>query len=181
MSKRTRKEEGSGREVVARGGLKLYHHTASCCCSTGSLQEEGPPPSSTSLVSMTRRRRRRLQSAGGTASEAGGSPQLPSAGDGTLMDGEEAEKAPSHLGEAGSSRERSQHEEGGKGEAGEVVRGTRGVGGAGLSAALGGPTGGWLSSASLAWEARRRNLLRETRSLRRSWRRCRFEELGQIC
>lgn len=96
---------------MVRGALKLYCHTGLCCWSAGSvLEEEGLPPFSASFVSMTMTTRKRSLAVEVAASEAGGSPQRPLGGDGTLTGGEEEGKAQSHLGEAGSSQVMSRGE-----------------------------------------------------------------------
>lgn len=91
-------------------------------------------------------------------------------------------KVQSHLGAVESSQEKSQHEEVGREEVEEEGKGSQRVVGAYLSAALGVPMEGLLSSASLAWEVQQevqRNLLMKTQLLMRSWMMCQFERLDQ--
>lgn len=126
---------GSETEEVARGASMLYCRTGSCCWFAGSVSEEELPPFSMSLVSMTMTKRRRLPTVEEAASEAGGSPQRPLGGDGTLMGGEGEGKAQSHWGEAGSSLARTPGEEAGRGEVEEVGMGTQRADGAGPFAA----------------------------------------------
>lgn len=83
---------GSGIEEVETGALKLYCHTGLWYWSADLVLEgELLPPFSVSLVSMTMTTRRMLLTV-----EAGGSPQQPLVGDGTLMGGEVEGKAQSH-------------------------------------------------------------------------------------
>lgn len=144
-NKRTGKEVGSETEEVVKGVLKMYCHIGLRCWSAGLVLEEGLPPFSVSLVSMTMMTKR-WSTVEVAAFEAGGSPQRPLGGDGTLMGGEEEEKAQSHWGEAGSSQVMSQAEEVGVGEEEEVMEIQR-ADGAGLSATPAVPTGGLPSSA----------------------------------
>lgn len=93
-------------------------------------------------------------------------------------------KVLSHLGEVGRNRGNSQRVAFGREEVEEEVRGSRWAVGANLSAALGVPMEGLLSSASLAWEVLKkvqRNLLEKSRSSMRSWRTCQFEMLDRTC
>lgn len=108
------------------------------------------PPFSANLVSMSMTIKRRAPAVEAAASEAGGSPRQPLGGDETPMGGEEEGKAQSHWGAAGSSRAKCRCVEAGWVEVGGEGMGTQKADGAGLSADPGGPTGGLLSSASLA-------------------------------
>lgn len=141
---------GSETEEVVRGASMLYCRTGSCCWCAGSVLEEELPPSSGSLVSMMTMKRRRLLTVEEAASEAGGSPQRPLGGDGTLMGGEGEGTAQSHWGEAGSSLAMTPGEDAGMGEVEEAGTGTRRADGAGLFAAPAVLTGGLPSSASRA-------------------------------